>query len=60
MVLDELFDRPSQRPGAEVRIVSLIDEQSLRLIGEFQLQPMFAEALPHLFQFVIHDDIDSQ
>ena len=36
-VLDEALDRAAQRPGAHRRVVALVDEQLLRLVGQLDL-----------------------
>ena len=37
-VLEEVLDRPAQRPGAEVGVGALLDQELLGLVGQHELQ----------------------
>jgi AcrR family transcriptional regulator len=45
-VLDVALDRAAQRPGAHCRVVTLVDEQLLRLVGELDRDVVLRHLLP--------------
>ena len=49
-ILDEVFEGPAERTGAEIGIGALLDEELLGFFGEFELETSFAEPLADLFQ----------
>ena len=56
-ILDKLLNRTFQRTRAEVRVVTLGEEQVLRRVGEFQRNLAVGEQAANVFQAEF-DDLD--
>ena len=54
-IFDEVLDRPTQRPGAEVGVRALLDQELLGFVGELELQALLLEPLADLAQLEIDD-----
>ena len=53
-ILDAALDRAAQRPGAHRRVVALLDEQLLRVVGELDRRLV----LRHLLAQALEQEVD--
>ncbi len=54
-VLDQVFDRPAQRPSTVVGVVALDDQEFLRLVGQDQLETAVGQPAADLRQLDVDD-----
>jgi hypothetical protein len=54
-ILDVGADRATQRPGPEIGVESLVNEEVLGGLVEFELHALGFEAMAHLLQFNLDD-----
>src|SRR3972149_1064433 len=52
-VFDGRFDRPPQRPGAEIGVRALLDQELLGFVGELERDALFQQPLAGFSQFQI-------
>ena len=57
-ILDEALDRAAQRAGAHRRVVALLDQQLLRLLGELDAGLVLAHLLAQALQHQVDDRLD--
>ena len=55
VVFDQVFDRAPQRPGAEIGVEPLVDQELLGLVVDQQLQVLLVETRPNLGQLQVDD-----
>src|SRR5690606_39583998 len=55
-ILDVALNRAPQRPGTELLVVTLVDEEVERILREGHVQPLLGQARVHVLHQDVHED----